>query len=119
MSKEKQYRKGGKNRTPRRCNKNIVTLNVETGEIDWGRGNHEGKKSGAGTKRDIITISFEDIKKVVKIDLKYTYSKIGETIMRQKIGCPIGGILSWSYANIYCAKNEYEFLETLSNIYIQ
>jgi hypothetical protein len=46
----------------------------------------------------------------------FTQSKIGNTIIKQKKGCPIGGILSGSYANIYCAKNEYEFLKRQEEI---
>ena len=41
MRKEKQYRTTGRKRTPRKINKNVVTLNVETGEIEWGKGNHD------------------------------------------------------------------------------
>lgn len=113
MGEEKQYRTTGKKRTPRKANKNVVTLDVETGEIEWGRGNYDGGKKGEGTKRDIVTITFRDILKTVDIDLKYTHSTIGRTIIRQKIGCPIGGKLSGSYANIYCAKDEYEFIEKM------
>ena len=110
---QKQYRTTGKKRTPRKINKNIMTLNVEEDTIEWGRGNHDGEKKSSGTKRDIITLSFDDIIRVVDMDLKFTHSKVGKTILKQKKGCPIGGILSGSYANIYCAKNEYDFLNEI------
>ena len=113
MRGTKQYRREGKRRTPRKTNKNVVTLNVETNVIEWGRGNHDGEKRGKGTSRDIVTISFSDIIKTIKIDLKYTHSTVGKTIIRQRIGCPIGGKISGSYANIYCAKDEYEFIEKM------
>jgi hypothetical protein len=91
----------------------MMTLNVEEDTIEWGRGNHDGIKKSSGTKRDIITMDFNDIIRVVDMDLKFTHSRVGNTILKQKKGCPIGGILSGSYANIYCAKNEYDFLEKL------
>ena len=47
---------------------------------------------------------------VVNTDLKYTYSTVGKTVLKQKLGCPIGGNLSSFYANLYCAKQEYEFI---------
>ena len=37
----------------------------------------------------------------------------GEDILKQKHGCPIGGFLSCIYANIKCAKDEYDFLNSL------
>ena len=42
--------------------------------------------------------------------LEFTYSTVGQNILKQKQGCPIGGILSSFYANLYCAKQEYDYI---------
>ena len=113
MRELKQYTvRGGINRTPRKRRKNIVTLVVETGEIYWGQGNHEShlRNIATGSPEDVITFTFDDLMSVVNTDLEYTYSTVGTTILKQKLGCPIGGNLSSFYANLYCAKQEYEFI---------
>ena len=119
MSNLKQYTKrGGINRTPRKNRKNTVTVThiVETGETYWGYGNAEGsmKSTINGTNDDIVTFTFEDLRSVVIMDLEFTQSAIGRTIIKQKLGCPIGGILSSFYANLYCAMRENQFLERTS-----
>ena len=103
MSQLKQYKdRGGTMRTPRKTNKNYVTLVVDpTSEIYWGNAMATGKPE------DVITMNFNDIRNIVDMDLDFTYSTVGTTILKQRQGCPIGGILSSFYANLVCAKQEY------------
>ena len=110
MSDLKQYtQRGGVDRTPRKIKKNQVTLVVETGEIYWGKDTHEGYSKPTGGPDDVVIFNFADIRAIVQMDLDYTYSTVGKTTLKQKQGCPIGGILSSFYANLVCAKQEYEF----------
>jgi len=116
MSKLKQYTdRGGIDRTPRKSRKNKVTLVVETGEIYWGKSTHEEYRKPTGSPDDIITLDFKDLRAVVMIDLAFTHSTVGKTILKQNQGCPIGGILSSFYANLVCARNEHSFLTKPDN----
>lgn len=113
VSELKQYtQRGGIDRTPRKTRKNKMTLVVETNEVYWGEGNHEGhlKDRATGGPEDVITFSFSDLRSIITMDLNFTYSTVGQTILKQKQGCPIGGILSSFYANLYCAKQEYNYM---------
>ena len=59
---------------------------------------------------DYFSFTLDDILNIVTLDLQFTYQIRGEHIFKQKHGCPIGGFLSCIYANIKCAKDEYDFL---------
>ena len=114
LKDQKQYTtRGGIPRTPRKYRKNKVTLIAETDEIYWGQSTHEAQPKGkaAGSKEDIIIFNFDDLTQIIHFDLNTTYSTVGKTILEQKHGCPIGGILSCFYANIYCAWREYLFIK--------
>ena len=56
-----------------------MTLVVETGEVYWGTGTHEGnlKRHATGGPDDILTFSFEDLRSIVT-DLEYTQSTMGD-----------------------------------------
>ena len=114
LKDQKQYTtRGGIPRTPRKFRKNKVTLVTETDEVYWGQSTHEAqhKERATGSKEDIIIFNFDDLMQIIHFDLNTTYSTVGKTILEQKHGCPIGGILSCFYANIYCAWREYIFMK--------
>ena len=113
LKDQKQYTtRGGILRTPRKHRKNKVTLVTETNEVYWGQSTHEAhiKENATGSNEDVIIFTFDDLLQIVHFDLNTTYSTVGKTILMQKHGCPIGGILSCFYANIYCAWKEYCFM---------
>ena len=114
LKDEKQYTtRGGKDRTPRKHRKNKVTLVTETNEVYWGASTHEANSpdKARGLKDDIVIFTFDELIQIVHFDLNTAYSTVGKTILKQKHGCPIGGILSSFYANIYCAWREYFFIK--------
>ena len=112
LGKQKQYQeRGGILRTPRKTRKNRVTLITNTNEIYWGAGNHEGhQRQIKGNNEDVVTFTFSDLRSIISMDLNFTYSTVGKTLLKQKLGCPIGGILSCFYANLYCAMKENEYI---------
>jgi hypothetical protein len=65
----------------------------------------------------VIVFTSEDLKQITNLDLKYTQSKVGETILEQRLGCPIGGILSTFYANLFCSYRENWFIEHVGKTY--
>ena len=75
-----------------------------------GKGTHEGDNRSRGSPEDVVTFSFENLRNIVLLDLQFTYSLVGKTILKQRQGAPIGGILSCFYANLVCAKKENEFI---------
>lgn len=46
----------------------------------------------------------------VNYDLAHNFCMVGGTVYEQVNGCPIGGLLSAFYANVYCAHDEQAFL---------
>ena len=62
---------------------------------------------------EYYSFTLDDILNIVHLDLQFTYQVRGKDILKQKHGCPIGGFLSCIYANIKCAKDEYDFLKSL------
>jgi len=48
------------------------------------------------------------------MDLEFTQSKVGKTILKQKLGCPIGGMLSSFYANVFCGMRENQYIQSAS-----
>jgi hypothetical protein len=112
MGEKKQYREtsGGKNRTPRKAYKNIISIIDGTNIIDW------GKSTNYQTGSDTVTsFRFQDLERIIDFDLKYTYARVGKMIYKQKAGVPIGGLLSGFYANVYCAYCEQAFLEQMKD----
>ena len=67
-----------------------------------------GKTSRANTKR--FTMSLHDIYAIVCMDLDNIYFKVGDTIMRQIHGIPMGSPLSPAMAICICAFYENKFL---------
>ena len=59
---------------------------------------------------EYYTYTVDDILNIVLIDLNLCYQKCGQAIFKQTHGCPIGGFLSPIYANIKCAKDEFDFM---------
>jgi hypothetical protein len=76
-------------------------------DIRWGRDR---------TNNDNLTLTFEQIRLAVEFDLAHNYCRVGDTILEQVEGCPIGGLLSALYANIYCAYDEREFMKRWEHV---
>jgi hypothetical protein len=76
-------------------------------EVRWG----EDRSS-----EDNVVLPFELIMLAVEFDLAHNFCKIGDWLMEQVGGCPIGGLLSALYANIYCAHDERLFMEKWKHI---
>lgn len=115
IGKQKQYpSREGMQRSPRKINKNKMTLVVEENEIHWGSGLHEGRRRDkpSGYNDDVVTFDFEMLRRVILMDLKFTHSRVGNDLLKQKLGCPIGGILSSFYANLFCAFQENKLIKS-------
>jgi hypothetical protein len=83
--------------------RNCITLIMDGNkviEVRWGTDN---------TRAENIIISFDLIMEAVEFDLAHNYCGVGKTVLEQVGGCPIGGLLSAIYANIYCAHDERAF----------
>jgi hypothetical protein len=66
---------------------------------------HLGRSGDADTKR--ITLTFDEILEIVDFDLNNTYFRVGDTVLQQKVGIPMGSPLSPAIAQIVCAYYEY------------
>ena len=102
----------------------------EAGKLTAGRGGRrkcvtvmrdgkkfEGVKWGADPRNeDDRVVEFEMIIRVVEFDLAHNFGALGGTIYEQMGGCPIGGLLSAIYANIYCAFDERNFCARWSHV---
>jgi hypothetical protein len=89
----------------RGARRNCVTLIMDgkrVVEVRWGTDN---------TREENIIVTFDMIVQAVEFDLAHNYCRVGSTILEQLKGCPIGGLLSAIYANIYCAFDERAFAE--------
>ena len=68
---------------------------------------------GRTTLSDEIQISLEEIKKVVKFDLDHPIFELGkDTILKQKIGIPMGSPLSAALAPLVCIYFEHLFFDS-------
>jgi hypothetical protein len=61
---------------------------------------------------DVISLTFDDIKRIVLFDLSSTYSRYGDMFFYQREGIPIGGMCSSIYADIQCGFDEYNYMLT-------
>ena len=76
-------------------------------DVRWGRDR---------TNSDNVTFTFEQILLAVEFDLAHNYCRVGDKILEQIEGCPIGGLLSALYANIYCAYDERIFMKRWEHV---
>jgi hypothetical protein len=61
------------------------------------------------TNEDNLVMTFEQIMVGVEFDLAHNFCGVGKRVLEQGGGCPIGGLCSAAYANIYCAHDERAF----------
>jgi len=88
----------------RKTRSNEARITVERygrNEVRWGKLTPDTKT---------VDFTFEELKKVIALDFKYSYAMLGKVILKQKQGCPIGGLLSAIYANVVCAYQENSYL---------
>lgn len=71
---------------------------------------HLGRSGESDSKR--INFTFDELINVIKFDLKNSYFKIGDRILQQRVGIPMGSPLSPALAQIVCA---YYEAQTLAN----
>ena len=62
---------------------------------------HLGRTGDADSKR--INFTFDELLEIVDFDLDNTYFKVGDTMLQQKVGIPMGSPLSPALAQIICA----------------
>ena len=77
----------------------LVPMSLTGGPI------HLGRSGDADTKR--ITLTFDEILDIINFDLNNTYFRVGDTVLQQKVGIPMGSPLSPAIAQIVCAYYEY------------
>jgi hypothetical protein len=94
-------------RSGKRKEVTLVMLKGEVLEVKWGSDR---------TNDENIVLSFEQIKVAVDFDLAHNFCGVGQRVLQQMGGCPIGGLLSALYANIYCAHDERAFCKRWSKL---
>ena len=62
---------------------------------------HLGRSSSVDDKA--VTFTFDELLDIVKFDLNNAYFRIGDTILQQRVGIPMGSPLSPALAQIVCA----------------
>ena len=62
---------------------------------------------------EVAQISFTQITELVRFDLNNAIFSVGNTLLKQKQGAPIGGVMSTALAITTCVYSENCFLETL------
>lgn len=102
--KEMRRKDEGGRGMERRSRRKFVTVTKETGEVRWGK--------GFGGE-DVCTFSRENLEDLVEMDLMFCYVKVGDVLMHQGQGAPIGGMLSRFYGDVVCAYQEWNFIKTL------
>lgn len=59
------------------------------------------------------TLTFADLLSIVRFDLANVYFTVGNTVLKQTNGAPIGGFLSAFYGNLVCAFAEHQYCMSL------
>jgi hypothetical protein len=84
----------------RRCCVTLIMTGKTVVGVKWGRDE---------TSEENRVLTFEEIMLGVEFDLAHNYCGVGMRVLEQLGGCPIGGLLSALYADIYCAHDERNF----------
>jgi hypothetical protein len=121
MEKTKQYsRQTNKDRTPRKHRRNIITYINDLDTWDWGPNTHirvdAPRNANTHVEGPTTRFTFQQLRSIVETDLEYTYASLGKTTFFQLEGCPIGGLLSSFYANLFCAWRECMFTDAINSI---
>ena len=79
--------------------------------------NDEGKyevgwKRPSNNNDDYAIINLNTLLKIINLDFDHAHFKIGDLILTQKNGCPIGGFISAQLAIIYCCYAEHTFMSS-------
>lgn len=84
---------------------------------EWIRVKKKGRGGGCfgkgGDRKSYAEIRVKDIIKIVEFDLNNCYIKIGEIVLKQRWGVPMGSPLSPVLVIVICTKYEVTFMETL------
>jgi hypothetical protein len=75
--------------------------------VRWGRSQSD---------ENVVTMTFQNLMHIYTLDLNYSFATCNNKIFYQKIGCPIGGLISAFYANTVCAFHEYTYLKSMANV---
>lgn len=59
---------------------------------------------------ECVIFTLADLYSIIEYDLDNSYSQVGNQLMKQPKGCPMGGLLSAFYANTTCSYHENSFL---------
>lgn len=68
---------------------------------------------GPSYNADWIALPFKMLLNIVEFDLANVYFTVGDVVLKQSNGAPIGGFISSLYGNVVCAKAEYQWLTSL------
>jgi len=71
-----------------------------------------------GDMENHVMIALDEIIPIVIFDVQHIYFTVGDLILKQQQGAPMGGFISANYAILSCAASEYRFHASLaSNIH--
>jgi ribosomal protein L19 len=88
-----------------RTNRRYVTVRREEPHlVRWGR---------AANDEATACFSLEELKLCVEMDLKWCYLSVGEVVMKQGNGAPIGGMMSRFYGDLVCSYHEWQMIKRM------
>jgi len=73
----------------------------------------------SSSRDEYIVFSPEELKLLVRMDFANSYFQMGDLIISQIHGCPIGGFLSSPLARLYCIHDEAKLFRKLTNDNLQ
>jgi hypothetical protein len=68
-------------------------------EVRWGR----------AYNADWMSLTFTDLFRIVQFDLRNVFFSVGDLVLKQNNGAPIGGFISALYGNVTCARAEHQY----------
>ena len=95
-------------KTHRRHEVSVPLFKVSGGDV------HLGRTGDADTKR--ITISFDEILEIIEFDLNNTYFRVGDKVLQQKVGIPMGSPPSPALAQVVCAYYEFHTIQRARSV---
>jgi hypothetical protein len=95
------------------CSKACLSRAQYTHNVSVYRFGRKEVRWGVPYNSNWVQLSFTTLLNIVRFDLRNIYFTVGDSVLRQHNGAPIGGFISALYGNVVCAKAEYDYLNSL------